>query len=136
MDSLKQMCDVQNAIATTLDDFERVIEAFDKPTCVPVNKVVRYVVEPFVSCGQKAIKATELTRSYRLHPFPHLALPLSFAQLRIKYRCSFMTEFISHLQARRMLKQADEPIFVLIRQRLFRLTKRPHCPFSLTIRFF
>jgi len=58
MDSLKQMRDVQNAIATTLDDFELVIEAFHKSTCVPVNKVVRYVVEPFFSCGQKAIKAT------------------------------------------------------------------------------
>jgi len=112
MDSLKHMCDVQNAIATTLDDFELVIEAFDKPTCMPVNKVVRYVVEPFFSCSQKAIKATELTRSYRLPPFPSLALPLSFAQLRIKYRCSFMTEFLSPLQARRMLKQADEPTYV------------------------
>jgi hypothetical protein len=58
VDSLKQMRDVQNAIATTLDDFELVIEAFHKPTCVPVNKVVCYVVEVFFSCGQKAIKAT------------------------------------------------------------------------------
>jgi hypothetical protein len=40
------MCDVQNLIATPLDYFELVIEAFHKPTCVPVNKVVRYVVEP------------------------------------------------------------------------------------------
>ena len=52
------MRDVQNPIATTLDDFELVIEAFHKPTCMPVNKVVRSVVEPFFSCGQKAIKAT------------------------------------------------------------------------------
>jgi hypothetical protein len=52
------MRDVQNAIATTLDDFELVIEAFPKPTGVPVNKVVCYVVDPFFSCGQKAIKAT------------------------------------------------------------------------------
>jgi hypothetical protein len=52
------MRDVQNAITTTLDDFELVIEAFHKPTCVPVNKVVCYVVEAFFSCGQKAIKAT------------------------------------------------------------------------------
>ena len=52
------MRDVQNPIATTLDDFELVIEAFHKPTCMPVNKVVRYVVEPVFSCGQNAIKAT------------------------------------------------------------------------------
>jgi hypothetical protein len=52
------MRDVQNPIATTLDHFELVIEAFHKPTCVPVNKVVRYVVEPVLSRGQKAIKAT------------------------------------------------------------------------------
>ncbi len=45
------MRDVQNPIATTLDYFELVIEAFHKPTCVPVNEVVRYVVEPVLSCG-------------------------------------------------------------------------------------
>jgi len=36
-----QMRDVHNPIATTLDHFELVIEAFHKPTCVPVNKVSR-----------------------------------------------------------------------------------------------
>ena len=46
LDSLKQMRDVQNPIATTLDDFELGLEAFHKPTGVPVKKVVRYVVEP------------------------------------------------------------------------------------------
>jgi hypothetical protein len=81
------MRDIQNPIATTLHDFELVIEAVHKPTGVPVNKVVRYVVEPGFSCRQKSIKATELTRSDLLHPFQHLALPLSFAQMRIKYRC-------------------------------------------------
>jgi hypothetical protein len=52
------MRDVQNPIATTLDHFELVIAAFHKPTGVPVNKVVRYVVEPVLSGRQKAIKAT------------------------------------------------------------------------------
>ena len=42
------MRDVQNPIATTLDHFELVIEAFHKPTCMPVNKVVRYVIEPIL----------------------------------------------------------------------------------------
>ena len=36
------MRDVQNPIATTLDNFELVIEAFPQTHCVPVNKVVRY----------------------------------------------------------------------------------------------
>ena len=58
LDSLKQLCDVQNPIATTLDYFELVIETFHKSTGVPVNTVVRYVVEPMLSCGHKAIKAT------------------------------------------------------------------------------
>jgi hypothetical protein len=42
------MRDVQNPIATTLDDFELVIEAFHKPTRVPVTKVIRYIVEPML----------------------------------------------------------------------------------------
>jgi hypothetical protein len=52
------MRDIQNPIATPLDHLELVIEAFHKPTRVPVNKVMRDVVEPLLSCGQKAIKAT------------------------------------------------------------------------------
>jgi hypothetical protein len=52
------MRDVQNAIATTLDDFELVIEAFHKPTCAPINKGVGYIVEVFFSRGQQASKAT------------------------------------------------------------------------------
>ena len=42
------MRDVQNPIATTLDYFELVLEAFHKSTGVPVNKVVRSVVEPML----------------------------------------------------------------------------------------
>ena len=51
------MRDVQNPIATTLDHFELIIEAFYKPARVTVNKGVRYVVEPVLSCRQKAVKA-------------------------------------------------------------------------------
>lgn len=81
------MRDVQSPIATTLDHLEFVLEAFYKPPRGPVNKVIRNVVEPMLSCGQKAIKATYLTRSYLLHPFLELMLPLVLPPLRIKYRC-------------------------------------------------
>jgi hypothetical protein len=52
------MRDVHNAIATTLDDCELVIESFHKPTGVPINKGVCSVVKVFFSWGHKAIKAT------------------------------------------------------------------------------
>jgi hypothetical protein len=42
---LEETRDVQNPIATALDHFELIIEAFHKPTRVPVNKVIRDVVE-------------------------------------------------------------------------------------------
>ena len=42
------MRDVQNPIATALDHLELVIKAFHKPTRVPVNKVIRDVVEPIL----------------------------------------------------------------------------------------
>jgi hypothetical protein len=77
------MRDVQTPITTTLEHFELAIEAFHKPPWVPGNKVVRSVVEPVLSRGQKAITATDLPRSSRLHPLPNLTLPRSFAQLRI-----------------------------------------------------
>ena len=49
---------VQNPVATTLDHLELVIEAFHKPTRVPVNEVIRDVVERILSCSQKALAAT------------------------------------------------------------------------------
>ncbi len=45
LDSLEEMGDVQDARAAPLDHFEFIIEAFYKPTRVPVNKVIRDVVE-------------------------------------------------------------------------------------------
>src|SRR2546423_11499086 len=47
-----------------------------------------------------------------------------------------MTEFIRHLQARSMLNKAAKHVFVIVRQLLFRLAKRPPCPFALAIGFF
>ena len=46
LNSLKQMRDVQNPVATTFDHFELVIEPFDKPARVSVKKVVRDIVKP------------------------------------------------------------------------------------------
>jgi hypothetical protein len=135
MDSWKQMRHVHNPIATTLDDFALVLEACHKPPCVPVHTVRRSVVEPVFSRGHKALKATELPRSSLVHPLPHLALPLSCAHLRITYRCACMTERLRHCQAQRRRPQADVHVFVRVRSLLFRLTKRPPCPCSLTIRF-
>jgi hypothetical protein len=87
LDALKHMRDVQHPIATTLDDFELGMEAFHTPPGVPVKQVVCYGVEPVLSRGHKAIKATSLTRSDLLHPLPTWTLPLAFAQLSSKSRC-------------------------------------------------
>jgi len=50
MDTLEQMFDVQDTIATPLDDFDLVIEPCYKSTCLPVKKVVCYFIHPFLSC--------------------------------------------------------------------------------------
>ena len=48
MDTLEQMFDVQEAIATPLDDFDLVIEPFHKSTCLSVKKVIGYFIHPFL----------------------------------------------------------------------------------------
>jgi len=48
MDTLEQMLDVQDTIATPFDDFDLVIEPFDKSTCLSVKKVIGYFVPPFL----------------------------------------------------------------------------------------
>ena len=68
LDALKHMRDVQHPIATTLEHLELGMEAFHTPTRVPVKKVMRAVVEPMLSGGHKAIKATSLTHACLRHP--------------------------------------------------------------------
>jgi hypothetical protein len=44
MDTLEQMRDVQDTMATPLDDFDLVIEPFYKSTCLPINSVIKFFV--------------------------------------------------------------------------------------------
>jgi hypothetical protein len=42
------MLDVQDTIATPLDDFDLVIESFDKSTGLPVQKVIGDFIHPLL----------------------------------------------------------------------------------------
>src|SRR6266446_9601913 len=67
------MCHIQYPIATTLDHFKLVIETFHKPTRVPVDKVVRYVVKPCLY-GVRLMRALGFTRQPRCAATLHTVL--------------------------------------------------------------
>jgi len=48
METLEQMRDVQDTIATPFDDFDLVIEPFYKSTWLSVKKVIGYFVHPLL----------------------------------------------------------------------------------------
>ena len=48
MDALKQVNDIQNAVATPFNDLNLVIETFDKTAGEPSLKIVRNLVEVIV----------------------------------------------------------------------------------------
>jgi hypothetical protein len=84
MDTLEQMLDVQDAIATPFDDFDLVIEPFYKATCLSVKKVIGYFVHPFLSCRYKSVEAAQCTVSHTYYPVYELRLRSTFSYTLIK----------------------------------------------------
>ena len=106
MDTLEQMPDVQDAIATPLDHFDFVIEPLDKAPCLPIDKVIGDFFQPFLSGGYERIKACYFTDSDFVYPRFHFAFGLTFHQRGIKNGGEFLTEIIRCFQLRRMVKES------------------------------
>jgi hypothetical protein len=77
------MRDVPNPLATTLEHFALGLDACNNPPRVPVNTVMCDLVEPVLSCGHNAVKATELTCASLVPPVLQLTLPLACTPWRI-----------------------------------------------------
>ena len=68
MDTLEQMLDVQDTITTPFDDFDLVIEPFDKGARLILDEVVGDQVLPAVQQLQKAIETGETALAHALPP--------------------------------------------------------------------
>ena len=57
-DTLKQMVNIEDAIATTFDDLDFVVETLDKTTIEPFDKIVGNVIKVVIKAGQEGIKTS------------------------------------------------------------------------------
>ncbi len=88
MNTLEQMFDVQDPIATPFYDLDLVIQSFDKSTCLPVKKVIGYFIEPVFSCFYKCIKARYCTGSHLFYPTFECIFRLPLCHMTLKSRVS------------------------------------------------
>src|SRR5512139_2943603 len=84
IDSLKQVLEVENAITTTLEDFNLVVEAFDKTAVLSPNKIVGDFLPPGVQQLQEGIKTVQAAVFDLLDPVPELRLGLFLGQAHLK----------------------------------------------------
>lgn len=87
MNTLEQMVDIQDPIATPFDDLDLVIESFDKSTCLSVQKVIGYFIKPLCSCFDKGIEATYCTSLYLFYPSFEWIFCLPLCEMTFKSLC-------------------------------------------------
>ena len=113
MDTLEQMRDVQDTIATPFDDFDLVIEPFYKSTCLPIKKVIGSFIYPFLSRCQERIEAMYRTAFHTLHPSFERILRSPFCHMLLKNLRECIAQLIANFQLRRMHKETIQLLFVL-----------------------
>ena len=69
---------IEQAIATPLQDFDLVIETFDKAAIGPLKKEIGDLFPPVGQSFQKIIKARQLALFDPFHPGPDLGLSHRF----------------------------------------------------------
>ena len=84
VDSLEQVLEVENAITTTLEDFDLVVEAFDKTAVLSLNKIVGNLLPPGIQQLQEGIKAMQAALLDLLDPVPEFRLGLFLGEAHLK----------------------------------------------------
>lgn len=106
---------VENAIAAAFQDFDFVVEAFDKPAILALDKVVGNFILPHVPQLQEWFKTGQSAGAHFFHPPLDFRLRLSFRQGAVKDGGQLLPQLISLLGGRGVLeKSAQRFPFLLI----------------------
>ncbi len=85
------MRNIHNAIASTFEYFECVVEAFHKSAGSPVKKIIRDVVQRGVTCGQKPGKTRQALLLDLEFPLNDVVHRVMFGERRVKDACQILT---------------------------------------------
>src|SRR6266850_2555766 len=81
---LEEMGKVKDAVATTLEDLDLVVESFHKATVVARQKVIRDFFLPLLECVQKAVVTAQAAGSHAELPMGKLLGRGVFGQRGVK----------------------------------------------------
>src|SRR5262249_20040471 len=92
-------------LTASFENFDFVIEAFDKAAGLPTNKVVRYFIEPVLQCCQEALKAIEPAAANTPHPTFDSRCTRLFCVISFKDGGQLLAQIIGLLQIWRAFKK-------------------------------
>lgn len=102
------MLEIENAIATAFEDFDLVVEAFDKAAGLSEDEIVSDLFPPGHQQIEEIIKAVQTTLSHSLDPTQDFGLGLFFGEVHVKDGGELFSEGMGLFGQRRMRKEASE----------------------------
>lgn len=104
---MRQICD---PITAPFEDFDLVVEAFDKTARLTVDEIIRDLIHPVLQRRQETVKAFEPALADTLHPAFYRRVPGFFAVVGLENPGQFLSQFIGSLQVRRAFKVQRQPL--------------------------
>ena len=84
IDPLKQVLQVENAVTTTLEDFDLVVEPFDETAVLALDEIVGDFLPPGIQQFQETIKTMQTALADLLDPASEFRLGLFLGKAHLK----------------------------------------------------
>ncbi len=94
------MLQVEDAITTSFQNFQFVVEAFDKSTTGSIDEVVCDLLPPVFQHLQELVEALQAALLNSLDPSPDLSLSNCFRNLLVKDLCQLFAQGVGLFQLR------------------------------------
>lgn len=91
------MFEIENTVATPLEDFDLVVEAFDKATALMLNKIVGDFLPPSIELFQEIIETLQAAVLNFLYPTSNFSLSLFLGPVHVEDGCQLFAQDISLL---------------------------------------
>jgi hypothetical protein len=95
INALKQVLDVENAIAAALEHLDLIVEAFNKTTGIPMDEEIRDLLEPFFQGFDEIVKAGQITLLDTFDPRTQFSFSSGFGDRKVKNGCQPFTHLMS-----------------------------------------
>src|SRR5512139_54550 len=135
IDPLKQVLQVENAITTTLEDFDLVVEPFDKSTGLALNKIIGNFLPPGLQQLQETIKTMQAAFLDLPDPAPEFRLGLLLGNVHLKDGGEAFSKRVSLFGGSGVLEEACQRLAFFLVQVPGVFAKGMHTAFECLVSF-